>query len=508
MTERRKTMLKKLISLTVALAMLVLLAAGCAKTSGKADSLTVAIDADVDTLHPTDHTTTSEMDVEAQIYDTLYKISLDGNDPEPRLATSYELSDDGLTYTFHLRSDAKFHDGTPVKASDVVFTAKLYEASIYQNAKVAGMASVEAPDDQTVVFTTETVYSPFLETIMDMHVASEAYYNSVDAETFANTPMGSGPYKFVSHEAGNKIELQAFDDYYLGAPEIKTVTYKVIADDTAVAVGLQTGEIDFASISESSYATLTGKDSVVIDEYNMSRFGFVSVNHEMYPYSDVRFRQAIAYAIDRQNMIDVALDGLGTVNSNILSPLRFGYSEDQPQYTYDPEKAKELIAECGIETPYDLGTMYVSDSYSTQAQVVQSDLEAVGLTLTIEILETNAYYAKLLGGECGITVLAMTLEGSTQEFALAFLPEYIGAANNARYSDDEVTAWFTDAISAVDENERFDIYNKIFTKVQEDAVYIVLYNTVGLYAHSTKLSCPHFELEGRYYINEFSWSAE
>lgn len=507
-------MAKKYLALLLAAGMICSLLSGCAGTeneggnaqtsSGKTD-LIVAIDADVDTLHPTDHSTTAEMDVEAQIYDTLYRISLDGNDPVPCLATSYEIGEDGMTYTFHLRKDVTFHNGTPMKAGDVVFTAKLYEQSIYQNAKVAGMESVQAPDDYTVVFKTATVYSPFLETIMDMHVASEAYYNSVDADTFANHPIGTGPYKFVSHEAGNKLVLEANESYFGGAPAIKNVTYKVIADDTTVAVGLQTGEIDFASISEANYANLKDRTGVTIDEYNMSRFGFISVNHEKYPYSEVKFRQAIAYAVDRQNMIDVALDGLGTVNSNILSPLRFGYSDDQPQYTYNPEKAKELIAECGIQTPYDLGVMYVSESYSTQAQVVQNDLRAVGLETKIEILETNAYYDKLMGGECGISVLAMTLEGSTQEYSLAFLPEYIGAANNARYSDDQVTQWFSDAVAAVDEDARYDIYNKIFTKVQEDAVYVTLYNTVGLYAHSSNLKCPHFELEGRYYISDFSW---
>ncbi|MGI5970706.1 MAG: ABC transporter substrate-binding protein [Oscillospiraceae bacterium] len=472
--------------------------------SGRTD-LVIAIAADIATLHPSDHTTTAEIDIEAQIYDTLYRASLDGNEPQPRLATSYEISEDGKQYTFHLRKDATFHDGTPIKASDVVFSANLYKQSKYQNAIVAGLSEAKAIDDYTVVFTTETVYSPFLESIMDMHIASEAYFNSVDAETFANKPMGSGPYKFVSHEAGSKIILEAYDGYYLGAPSIKNVTYKVIPDDTTVAVALQTGEVGFADINESNYRNLSGKEGVVIDEYNMSRFGFISMNHEKFPYSEVKFRQAIAYAINRQNVVDLTLDGLGTVNSNILSPLRFGYSDKQPQYTYDTEKAKQLLEECGIETPYDLGVMYVSEAYSTLAQVIQSDLAAVGLNCTIEILEANAYYGKLLGGECGMTVLEMTLEGSTQQFSLAFMPEYIGGANNARYSDEEVSQWFKDAVAAVDDEERFEIYNKIFTKVQEQAVYVVMYNTIGLYAHSADLKCPHFELEGRYYIYDFSW---
>lgn len=477
---------------------------GADEGSEKTD-LVIAIKADVNTLHPTDHRTTAEMDIVTQIYDTLYKVSWEGKDPEPRLATHYEIGEDGKTYTFYLRKDATFHDGTPVKASDVVFSAKLYQESIYQNAMVAGMESVEALDEYTVVFKTSTVYAPFLQSIMGIHVASEAYYNSVDADTFANRPIGSGPYKFVDREVGSKILLEAHEDYYLGAPPIKNVTYRVIPDDTTIAVGLQTGEIDFAAIAPSIYATLKGQKGVEIDEYPMSRFGFISVSHEKYPYNQTKFRQALAYAIDRQKMVDVALDGLGSVNSNIISPLRFGYSDDLPEYTYDPDKAKALLAECGIETPYDLGVMYISEAFTDHAQIVQSDLEAVGLTCTIEMLEANAYYGKLLGGECGLTVLEMTLEGDTHQYSLAFMPQYIGGANNARYSNDQVSQWFNDALAAIDEDERFEIYNKIFRKVQEDAVYIVLYNTLGLYGRSSDLKVPEFELEGRYFISEFSW---
>jgi len=469
-------------------------------------SLVIAIDSDVATLHPTDHTTSNELDIETQIYDPLMRITLDGStEPQPRIATSYEISEDGLTYTFHLRDDVTFHDGSPLTAEDVKFSAELYQQSIYQNARVAGLASIEVIDDYTIAFTTESVYSPFFENIADMHVASKAYFDSVTPEEFANNPIGSGPYKFVSHEMGNKIILQAYEGYYLGEASIKEITYKIIPDDATVAVALQTGEVGFASISEVNYGNLENVEGIVIDTVPMSRFGFVAMNHEKYPYSEIPFRQAVAYAIDRQNMVDLALDGFGTVNSNILSPLRFGYSEDMPEYTYDPEKSKELLAGMGLTTPYDLGTMYVAENYSMQAQILQNDLANVGLNVTIEILEFNAYLDKLMSGEYGISVLAMSLEGSTQEFELAFNSDYIGGANNARYNNPEIDALFAEAVAAEDEAARYEMYKEIFTRVQEDAVYVVMYNTIGLYAHSADLTCHPFVLEGRYYVYDFSW---
>ncbi|MDD3074290.1 MAG: hypothetical protein PHS56_07740, partial [Eubacteriales bacterium] len=135
----------------------------------------------------------------------------------------------------------------------------------------------------------------------------------------------------------------------------------------------------------------------------------------------------------------------------------------------------------------------------------QSDLSKIGLNVKLEILEFNAYLKKLMSGEYGISVLNMALEGPTQILNLALTADFIGMANNARYSDPEVEQWFKEAVLTVDENERYEIYNKIFTKVQEDAVYVVLYNKELLYAHSANLKCHPFELEGRYYIHEFSW---
>ncbi|GAU79789.1 ABC transporter substrate-binding protein [Fusibacter sp. 3D3] len=470
------------------------------------DTLTVAIKADVTTFHPSDISTTVEMDVTDQIYDKLMDFSNEGNgEYVPRIAKSYEISEDGLVYTFHLRDDVTFHDGSKLTAEDVKFSAELYQNSKFQGALAEGLSEIEVIDATTIAFKTAEPYSPFLENIIGIHIASKAYHDAVDENAFTSKPIGSGAYKVSSHELGSRIVLEAYEGYYEGVARIKEVTFKVLSDDTTVAIALQTGEIDFASISESNYANLEGIDEIVVESVPMSRFGFISLNHEKSPYSEVKFRQAVAYAINRDNLIELAMDGFGTVNSNILSPMRFGYSEDQFQYTYDPEKAKQLLSEAGIKTPYDLGVMYVADSYSTHAQVIQSDLAAVGLNVTLEILEFNAYLDKLMNGECGITMLSMSLEGSTQQYAMAFKSEYVGAANNVRYVNPEIDTLFDTAAKEIDSDKRYKLYNEIFTKVQDEAVYVVLYNSIGLYAHQIDLRCHPFILEGRIRIYDFEW---
>ena len=492
---------------------LALLAAAClcmavSMPSFAADKsdIVVAVDADVDTLHPTDFSTTVELGVLNQIYDTLLYYSPDGTkDPEPRIAESYEISDDGLDYTFHLRDDVTFHDGTPVTADDVVFSIELYKASEYQGSQISMLSSVEATDEHTVVCHLDAPYSPFLQGICSPMIASKAYYESSE-DDFVNNPIGTGPYKFVSRAKGSNIKLEANEDYYRGAPEIKEVTFEVIPDSSTKAIALQTGEVNFAEIDSATKPQLEANPAITIAEVPTSAFSYIAMNTEKEPFNDVKVRQAINYAIDRDNLVAVCYDGEAEVNSNICAKERFGYSDDQFQYTYDPEKAKELLAEAGIETPYDLGEILVAEKYSNLATVIQNDLKAVGLDVTISVKEFNSYISDLQNGSYGITALNMTLEGDTQTLEMAFTSDYIGIANNARYSDEEMDKLFEQARTETDNDKRAEIFNEIFTKAQDEAIYAVMCNPMTLYAYNSDLTCPEFVLEGNYYLYDFSWA--
>ena len=492
---------------------LALLAAAClcmavSMTSFAADKsdIVVAVDADVDTLHPTDFSTTVELGVLNQIYDTLLYYSPDGTkDPEPRIAESYEVSDDGLDYTFHLRDDVTFHDGTPVTADDVVFSIELYKASEYQGSQISMLSSVEATDEHTVVCHLDAPYSPFLQGICSPMIASKAYYESSE-DDFVNNPIGTGPYKFVSRAKGSNIKLEANEDYYRGAPEIREVTFEVIPDSSTKAIALQTGEVNFAEIDSATKPQLEANPAITIAEVPTSAFSYIAMNTEKEPFNDVKVRQAINYAIDRDNLVAVCYDGEAEVNSNICAKERFGYSDDQFQYTYDPEKAKELLAEAGIETPYDLGEILVAEKYSNLATVIQNDLKAVGLDVTISVKEFNSYISDLQNGSYGITALNMTLEGDTQTLEMTFTSDYIGIANNARYSDEEMDKLFEQARTETDNDKRAEIFNEIFTKAQDEAIYAVMCNPMTLYAYNSDLTCPEFVLEGNYYLYDFSWA--
>ena len=469
------------------------------------DSITIATDVDIDVLHPSDFSTSIEHTILMQLYDTLMYMNPDGaHDPEERIAKSYTISEDGLDYTFSLRDDVTFHDGSALTAEDVKFSLELYMESEYQGSQVTGLESVETPDDTTVVCHLSTPYSPFLLGVCQVPIASKAYYEK-SQDDFVNAPVGSGPYKYVSREKGSKITLEAYEGYYRGEAAIKNVTYEVIPDQSTTAVALKTGEVDLAMIESSVIAQITGDTSLEIEEVGTSGFTYVSMNTEKEPFNNQEVRQAINYAINRENIAVVCYDNEAEVNSNICSKERFGYSDDQPQYTYDPEKAKELLAQAGVTTPLDLGTILVAEKYSNLATVIQSDLAAVGIEVEIDVKEFNAYIDDLTSGNYTITALEMSLDGDTQQLEMAFLSDYIGTANNARYSDPEMDELFGKARTETDSDAREAIFNEIFTKAQNEAIYAVICNPMTLYAHNTDLECQEFPFEGIYSIYNFSW---
>ena len=219
--------MKKAITCFLTLGLAAVLSLG-AMAAGRTD-INIAIDADVDSFHPADWNTTVEKNITDQIYDTLMFVPMDGDESkiEPRIAESYEVSEDGLIYTFHIRDDVTFHDGSALTAQDCAFSVQLYIDSEYQGTS-ADVGSVEAVDDKTLVVTLNAPFAPFLMDICSMHIGSKAYHESASAEEFMSQPIGSGPYKFVSHAIDTSVVLEAYDGYYRGEAAIKNVTYYVI----------------------------------------------------------------------------------------------------------------------------------------------------------------------------------------------------------------------------------------------------------------------------------------
>ena len=467
--------------------------------------INIAIDADVESFHPSDWNTTNEKNIGDQIYDTLMFVPMDGDESkiEPRIAEGYEMSDDGLVYTFHIRDDVTFHDGSALTAEDCAFSVQLYIESEYQGTS-ADVGSVEAVDDKTLVVTLNAPFAPFLSDICAMHIGSKAYHDSASAEDFMSKPIGSGPYKFVSHAIDTSVVLEAYDGYYRGEAAIKNVTYYVIK--TTAPQALMSRQVDFAEIEAASLVMLQADPEITVTPVPASGFTHLVMNTEKAPFDDVRVRQAINYAIDRENIVNVIYEGEAEVNSNICAKTRYGYADDQFQYSYDPDKAKELLAEAGVAEGTDLGTILCAEKYSNLATVLQGDLKKVGLECTIEIKEFNKYIELLTSGEFTLCALEMTLEGDTQMLEYALTTPFIGMANNARYSDETMDQLFSEARVEPDNEKRLELFDQILTKAQDEAIYAVICNPQILYAYNKNLTTTDFVLEGNYYLFDYAWN--
>nr|SIP63289.1 Oligopeptide ABC transporter, periplasmic oligopeptide-binding protein OppA (TC 3.A.1.5.1) [uncultured bacterium] len=472
--------------------------------AGRTD-INIAIDSDIESLHPSDWNTTNEKNIGDQIYDTLMYVPMDGNMDkiEPRIANDYTVSEDGLVYTFDIRDDVTFHDGSPLSAEDCAFSVQLYIDSEYQGTS-ADVASVEAPDATTLVVTLNAPFAPFLSDICAMHMGSKAYHEAVSEEEYMTKPIGSGPYKFVSHAIDTNVILEAYDGYYRGEPAIQNVNYYVIK--TTAPQALMSGQVDFAEVDASALPMLEMVPDVVVSPVPTSGFSHLVMNLEKAPFDDVRVRQAINYAINRDNIVNVIYEGEAEANSNICAKTRYGYSEDQFQYTYDPEKAKELLAEAGLADGADLGTILCAEKYSNLATVLQADLAAVGLSAEIEVKEFNAFIGQLTSGDFTLCALEMTLEGDTQMLEYALTTPFIGMANNARYSDEDMDALFEQARVESDNDARLALFDQILTKAQDEAVYAIICNPQILYAYNKNLTVTDFVLEGNYYLFDYAWN--
>ena len=467
--------------------------------------INIAIDSDIESLHPSDWNTTNEKNIGDQIYDTLMYVPMDGNEEkiEPRIASGYTMSDDGLVYSFTIRDDVTFHDGSALTAEDCAFSVQLYIDSEYQGTS-ADVGSVEAADDTTLVVTLNAPFAPFLADICSMHIGSKAYHDAVSEEEYMSNPIGSGPYKFVSHAIDTNVILEAYDGYYRGEPSIKNVTYYVIK--TTAPQALMSNQVDFAEVDASALPMLEAIPDVVVTPVPTSGYTHLVMNMEKAPFDDVRVRQAINYAINRENVVNVIYEGEAEVNSNICAKTRYGYSDDQFQYTYDPEKAKELLAEAGVEEGTDLGTILCAEKYSNLATVLQADLKAVGLNAEIEVKEFNAYIGQLTSGDFTLCALEMTLEGDTQMLEYALTTPFIGMANNARYSDETMDELFEQARVEPDNEARLALFDQILNKAQDEAIYAVICNPQILYAYNKNLTTTEFVLEGNYYLFDYAWN--
>jgi len=349
------------------------------------------------------------------VLESLLKTSDDGTMIEPGLAETWEVSEDGLTYTFHLKEGVMFSNGTPVTGEDWVWSLKraAAEDSTWKFA-AADIVEVEAPDDLTVVV---TIGEPLATmeanlSMFNMVVQSKAYYEEVGQEVYSQGPIGTGPYAFSEWEKGEYILMTKNPYYHMeGLPKTDEIKFVVIPDDNTRALQLEAGQIDVATfVPFTRMAELDAKDDLVAYGIPSTETRYVVFNNNNPKFADQKARLAFQYATDKQEIVDFILYGYGSIATSYAPPAGLFYNYDLVDYGYDPEKAKELLAEAGYPDGMEVELLVRSGNvvYEQLAVILKEQWAKSGVTVNILALESATAVAKYRAMEHEVTLSGWT----------------------------------------------------------------------------------------------------
>lgn len=453
-------------------------AAGSGSASGRTD-LNLRIGDAFSTVDPHNLSLNSDIMLSRQVYEPLYWINDEGEEI-PMLATEYSVSEDGLTWTFQLREGVTFQNGDPLTAQDVVYSYERCFDNAYMQEKVEAIDSVTAPDDSTVEMHLKYQFSPLMEKIAAIGIVSQSFAeaNMDDQGLLGFNACGTGAYSVKEAIPDVSITLEAYSGYWGGEAPIKTLNFEQITDETTAVTAFEAGEIDVMSIPSANWAQISESGQYNTDSRPSNHVVYLIFNTEAAPFDNRELRQAIAYAINREDIIAVAADGLADPATSLATSYMLGYTEDHMTYEYDPEKAKELLAEAGYPDGLDIGSMKtMSGSYFEKVmQVVQSQLAEIGITSTIEGMDGNSLVEDCITGNFTLADMGQNLSLDYDFLKTYFNEEYINGLNMARVSDSQIQELFEQGASTTNKEERLAIYQEIEDLTQELCAYVPLYN--------------------------------
>jgi len=419
------------------------------------------------------------------LYDSLVWIN-EALEIEPALAERWEISDDGTAYVFHLRRDVSFHNGEPFTSASVVATWQTGSDPSNDYANFYTVAtSVEALDDYTVRITTAEPNAVFLTTLaISWGMVPPAYIAEVGIDAFARQPVGTGPFRFVSRSAGDRILMEANPDYWrTGYPLVAELEFRVIPDASTRLAAIQTGEIHIANrLTPDQALALSRVNGVEVVSYLNDRayyVGFKNVGAGIdTPLADPRVRQALNYGSDRFGIINAIFAGQAEPIPGFVIQGNLGYDAAQmPPFPYDPERARALLAEAGYPDGFQISMGCPADGYVNINEVclaLQRTLAGIGVEVNVEFRTTNSFWSEPQYGAVG----AMFVDSWSSTIGEA-LPRLDGALMPGNY----YTAWEDARFAAlieqisvtVDRDERAALYQAMHELMRAEPPFIYLY---------------------------------
>ena len=501
--------MKRYFTLLMAAVMtLTILVTGCGsknQETGPRTDLNVAMDCDADSLAPWDATLSTTLITRTILFDPLCYYDAQTTTVSYYLAESYTESEDGLLYTFKLKDGVKFSDGSTLTADDVVFTMEQYQASYDNGSYFTCIDKTVAVDNLTVEFHLKHAYAPFMINMNNFYVASRAAFDAMGADAYAKAPVGCGQYTLENWKTAVQLDFARNGQYYGTPAALEKLSLIVYADATARATALEAGDVDVASIDVASVRNLESIDTIEIKEAPTTKSCLVAMNISSDTFSDVKVRQAISCAIDKEYIVEATQRGYGTVSNEVYPESVFGYSDQIKGYSYDVEKAKSLLAEAGISTPCDMGTLTCNAGGAKVAEIVQQQLAQVGINLSIQTLETATFYDGVFNGTYDIAIIRTGFEPDASSYDVMFTEEGLGNLNYSQYVNPEIQSMLNEAMSTVDTEARAELYRQAMELAEQDAIYVPLYEYPDLWAQNIGLS-GEYRLNSVIEFGRFSWN--
>jgi len=491
--------MKRLFRTTLALGALALAAAVAAPAAAQTppNVLIVGQIAEPQSLDPHTVTATNDFRILVNVYDGLVRFKDGTLEVEPALAESWDISEDGKTYTFKLRQGVKFHDGSDFNAEAVKFNfdRMLKEDHPFYNTgpfplsfNFASVDAVNAVDENTVEFKLKEAFAPFLSNLAYPTglIVSPAAVEQHGAD-YARNPSGTGPFKFVEWLSNQRVVVERNPDYWGGPASLEAVVFRPITDANTRVAEMMAGGIDvMVEVPPDNLATFQQDANFAVAEQAGPHVWFSILNTKEGPFADKRVRQAANYAVNKQTLVDNVLQGTATVSAGPIPPA-FNWVESAVEpYPHDPEKAKALLAEAGVENP-EL-TFYVTEGGSgmldpiNMGAAIQADLQAVGFNVKIETYEWNTFLGRVnpgLEGKADMAEMAwMTNDPDTVPYLTLrtdAMPDK-GGFNAGYYSNPKVDELLQQARTSTDQAERGKLYGEVQSIVHDDAPWLFVAN--------------------------------
>jgi peptide/nickel transport system substrate-binding protein len=494
-------------SLLPALALLFLAVGPAAAPAGAQQprtggTLTVGLDGEIDTIDPLKSVTIVGFQVYTQLYEGLVAANVTLDNVEPRLAESWEVAPDGLTYTFHLRQGVKFHNGKDFKAEDVKFTFDKIMDKDFGSPRRPDLTAVDhlvVVDDYTVQFVLTHVYAPMLTKLETMYI--EPLSSDID---FSKTPVGTGPFAFVEWVSGQNITLAKNPNYWqTGKPYLDSVIFRPIVEPSTRVVDLQSGNVDLLNaVPLKDVSTLQRDSSVQVWSVAGVVRDHVGFNMTRAPFKDnPNLRKAVAWAVDRQTIADQLLYGLGKPAQIPVPETNWAYTTELNNPAgYDLAKAKAFYDQANPK-PTSI-TVKVSPTYPDEvkmAELMQQSLAQIGLDLQIQQLEWSTWIKDVVSnGDYEMEIVLISGGIDPDDFYYQWL--HTGEVFNiVKYSDPTMDQLMDQARSTLDQSQRKQLYVQIANKMLDDVPWSHIIYRQSVMAGSAALK--DFVMTGRYDMN-------